>query len=52
MRTGAAPQVMAAFRNAVIGLLRRAGTRNIAAALRHYARKPLAALELLGFPLP
>ena len=52
VRTGAAPQVMAAFRNAVIGLLRRAGTRNIAAALRHYAWKPLAALELLGFPLP
>ena len=52
VRTGAAPQVMAAFRNAVIGLLRRTGTRNIAAALRHYAWKPLAALNLLGFPLP
>ena len=52
VRTGAAPQVMAAFRNAVIGLLRQTGARNIAAALRHYAWKPLAALNLLGFPLP
>ena len=52
VRTGAVPQVMAAFRNAVIGLLRRTGTRNIAAALRHYAWKPLAALNLLGFQLP
>ena len=52
VRTGAAPQVMAAFRNVVIGLLRRTGTRNIAAALRHYAWKPLATLELLGFPIP
>ena len=52
VRTGAVPQVMAAFRNAVTGLLRRTGTRNIAAALRHYAWKPLAALNLLGFQLP
>ena len=51
VRTGEAPQAMAALRNAVIGLLRRNGTSNIAAALRHYAWKPLAALELLGFPL-
>ena len=52
VRTEVAPQVMAAFCNAVIGLLRRTWTRNIAAALRHYAWKPLAALNLLGFQLP
>ena len=31
---------MAAVRNAVLGLLRQAGTGNIAAALRHYSYKP------------
>jgi len=34
VRTGAAPEVMAALRNLVIRLLRRAGVQNIAAALR------------------
>lgn len=51
VRTGAAPEVMAALRNAALGLLRRSGASNIAAALRHYAWKPAAALELLGFSL-
>ena len=47
IRTGAAPQVMAALRNLVISLLRLAGWTNIAHALRHHAadnRRPLALL--------
>lgn len=50
IRTGAAPQVMAALRNVVLGLLRQQGWTNIAAALRHYAWQPRAALHLLGIP--
>ena len=52
VRSGAAPQVMAALRNLVLGLLRLAGQRNIAAALRHYGWHSAAALQLLGFPFP
>ncbi len=52
VRTGSAPQVMAAFRNAVIGLLRQAGWTNIAAALRHVSWQPDAALHLLGLRVP
>ena len=52
VRSGSAPQVMAALRNTVLGLLRQAGTGNIAAALRHYSYKPLEALALLGIPAP
>ena len=52
VRSGSAPQVMAALRNLVLGLLRLAGQRNIAAALRHYGWHPAAALQLLGFPFP
>jgi predicted transposase YbfD/YdcC len=48
IRTGAAPQVMAALRNVTLGLLRQQGWQNIAAALRHYAWQPAAALRLLG----
>jgi predicted transposase YbfD/YdcC len=48
IRTRSAPQVMAALRNAVLGLLRQHGWENIAAALRHYAWQPTAALRLLG----
>ncbi len=48
IRTRSAPQVMAALRNAVLGLLRQQGWDNIAAALRHYAWQPGAALRLLG----
>ena len=36
VRTGAAPQVMAAPRNLVTGLVRRTGATNVAAALPHY----------------
>ncbi len=48
VRSGAAPQVLAALRNAVIGLLRDAGWNNIAAAIRYNAWRPGAALQLLG----
>ena len=47
VRTGAAPQVLAAVRNAAIGVLRRAGHPNIAAALRRHAAHPHEALRLL-----
>jgi hypothetical protein len=47
VRTGAAPQVMAATRNLVLALLRRAGHMNIAAAVRTYAGRPADAVALL-----
>ena len=49
-RTGSAPQLLAALRNLVIGLLRLAGVKNIAAALRHYGWKPWETLTLIGLP--
>lgn len=48
VRKGNIPQVMAALRNAVIGLMRNAGESNIAAACRKYAAQPQAALALIG----
>ena len=48
VRKGSAPQVLAALRNVVIGLLREAGWSNIAAGLRYNAWRPDAALRLLG----
>lgn len=48
VRAGGIPQVMAALRNTVIGLLRAAGERNIAAALRRFAGQPTAAMALIG----
>ena len=50
VRTGSAPQVMAALRNLVIGMLRLGGVKNIAAALRHYSWKPWETLNLVGLP--
>lgn len=47
VRTGAAPQVMAALRNLAISLHRLAGATNIAAALRHHSRDALRPLQLL-----
>ena len=52
VRTGSTPQVMAALRNTAIGVLRRAGHDNIAAAIRHYAARPHAVLALLGLSAP
>jgi predicted transposase YbfD/YdcC len=48
VRCGNIPQVMAALRNTVIGLLRVHGQENIASACRWYAARPQAALTLLG----
>ena len=50
VRTGSAPQLLAALRNLVIGLLRLSGVKNISAALRHYGWKPWEALSLIGLP--
>jgi hypothetical protein len=50
VRTGAAPQVLAGVRNAVVALLRHAGWTNVAAALRHYSVKVGKALRLVGVP--
>jgi predicted transposase YbfD/YdcC len=48
VRSRNAPEVLAALRNVVIGLLRAAGHTNIAAGLRQIAWQPGAALQLLG----
>ena len=48
IRTGAAPQAVAACRNPAIALVRRAGHPNVAAALRTYAGRPLAAVALVA----
>lgn len=48
IRTRTGPQVMAALRNAAIGILRLAGVTNIAAANRHHARDSTRPLALLG----
>jgi hypothetical protein len=50
VRSGAAPQVLAACRNLVTGLLRRQGVSNIAAALRTRASYPQQALALVTRP--
>ena len=47
VRSGAAPQVMAATRNLVLALLRRQRCSNIAAALRTYASRPRSAILLI-----
>lgn len=48
VRCGSIPQVMAALRNTVIGLLRWTGETNIAAACRRLAAQPWSALALIG----
>jgi predicted transposase YbfD/YdcC len=47
VRTGEAPEVLAAVRNAALWLLRSSGARNIAAALRHHAAKAHKAIGLV-----
>jgi predicted transposase YbfD/YdcC len=51
VRCGNIPQVMAALRNTVIGLMHGAGYTNIAAACRRFAAQPRAALHLIGIIL-
>lgn len=48
VHTGPAAQVLAAFRNAVISLLRYHGCANLAAATRRYAENPQRLLHLIG----
>jgi predicted transposase YbfD/YdcC len=48
VRCGSTPEIMAAFRNTAIGLLRVAGDSNIAAACRRIAAQPRSALALIG----
>lgn len=52
VRSGSAPQVMAALRNVVIGLLRQHGVSNVAAAIRHYSWHVEDALDLIGLQHP
>jgi predicted transposase YbfD/YdcC len=47
VRTGEAPQVLAALRNAGVRLLRSIRVTNVAAALRRHAAKPREALQLV-----
>jgi predicted transposase YbfD/YdcC len=51
VRKGSAPQVMAAVRTTVIGLLRQAGGTKIAEALRHNGWRQGEALRLLGIQI-
>jgi predicted transposase YbfD/YdcC len=51
VRCGNIPQVMAALRNTVVGLMRGAGYTNIAVACRRFAAQPQAALHLIGIAL-
>ena len=48
VRTWSAPQLLAALRNLVIGVLRVSGVKNISATLRHYGWKPWEAVFLIG----
>ncbi len=48
VRFGNIPQVMAAFRNTAIGLIRCLGYGNIAAACRYFAAQPWDALKAIG----
>ena len=47
IRTGAAPQVMAALRNVTITLIHRSGSSQIATSRRHFAFQPHLALDLV-----
>lgn len=48
VKTGQAPQNLAAFRNAALTLLRLAGIREIAPTLRDFAYQPRKLLRVLG----
>lgn len=51
VRVGHTPQVMAAFRNTIIGLMRSTGITQIVAACRRFAAQPESALRLIGLPI-
>jgi len=48
VRIGSVPQVMAAFRNTALGLIRVSGRSSVAASRRLFAAQPRLALKLLG----
>lgn len=50
LRTGHAPQILAACRNLAITLIHRCGSCHIRATRRHFASCPLEALTLLTSP--
>jgi hypothetical protein len=50
VRVGSTPQIMAALRNTVIGLIRATGTTRVAATTRRLAAQPWHALALIGIP--
>jgi len=50
VRSGAAPQFLAAMRNTLISLLHKTGFKNKAAAVRQMAAKPQQALALIRPP--
>lgn len=50
LRTGNAPQIMAAFRNLAITLIHRFGSPHIKATRCHFASCPHEALALLSSP--
>jgi hypothetical protein len=52
IRTGTAPQVMAAMRNLIVAILHRAGMSNRAAGLRQFAWHPDRAAHALGLSCP
>ena len=47
VRTGEAPEILAAIRNAVLRLMRSSGLTEIAATLRRHAAKPHEAMRLV-----
>jgi predicted transposase YbfD/YdcC len=47
VRTGEAPEILAAIRNSVLRLIRSSGLTEIAATLRRHAAKPLEAIHLV-----
>jgi len=47
LRTGSAPQILAAFRNLALTLIHRSGSSQIAASRRHFASHPRKAFDLL-----
>ena len=51
VRTGSAPQVVAALRNLVIFLRRASGRPTLAAATRHHMCHPEKSIELLSSPI-
>jgi hypothetical protein len=52
IRSGTAPQAMAAIRNLIVAVLHRAGMTNRAAGVRQFAWRPDRAAQALGLPCP